>query len=118
MKIFVVTETEYEYNDEYYYTNGDGGEPVEAYTTKDKAETACVERCAELVRNTDLRYYGYSADNVMDVVKVAGVLGATVEQVNDCYDDETFRSLIKGKEVEVSKHLSITPFKVTEIELN
>jgi hypothetical protein len=43
-KIFVIVENSFEYNDEYYYRNGDGGNPKIYYTSEKEA----MERCQQL----------------------------------------------------------------------
>lgn len=104
MKAYIVLERYENYNDEYYYFDGDGGIPVEAYKDKAKAEAACkaksLEWCREVLRefadsefwrhedmtsilgyNEELKRQEYqdAVDNPDDDKKVAFVLDALLK---------------------------------------
>ena len=48
--VYIVSQIGWEYNDEYYYRpESEGGKPVIAYSTKEKAQAECDTRNAHLI---------------------------------------------------------------------
>jgi|SRR5688572_1991055 len=65
--LFVVTETEFSYNDEVYSAEGSGGTPLRAFHTKKDAEKFMAEQTAEWIKSSDTDYlcgYGYSVSDI------------------------------------------------------
>jgi len=54
---YVVVEVEYQYNDEYYYTESEGGNPVKIFLDKAEAEKHCKKLNLEAFKKTDLSGY-------------------------------------------------------------
>lgn len=46
-KLYIVVEESFEYNDEWYYKAGDGGEPLKAFRNKANADAECLRMNAE-----------------------------------------------------------------------
>lgn len=127
MKIYVITETSFEYNDEIYsHGESDGGEPVVAYSTKEAADKALTLAVSDWVdsnlRDGDygLPMYGYSMEDVVDVYKFAKLTGidtSTLKSQWENYDGSVLETLRKNRDA-VVQSLRIKPYKVTEIDLN
>ena len=69
-KFYVLMEVGFDYNDETYFRyNFGGGHPESVFTNKKKAEEACtkknIERFSSLIKNGELREYGYGLDEVL-----------------------------------------------------
>ncbi len=120
-KIYVVTETNYEYNDEYYYAGeGSGGSPIHAYTDKSKAESACKESTKKWLEINDLTDYGYVAEGVFDVERFCSMSGLTEDEVISSWDSNSLNELVSESvsEEHLIDSLRLSIFEVIEIELN
>lgn len=53
LTVFVITEVNWSYNDEYSYSEGDAGRPVLAFTTKEAAILECERKNISAIRNDD-----------------------------------------------------------------
>lgn len=118
MKIYVVVETEFEYNDEYYRPQ-DGSTPVKAYKKQEVADKVCLEKNIEWVSNTDLGNYGYSWREIFDdpdtVFELTGI-----DVTNGIYETDlssAFNDLSDEEKLLFLNALNIKPFKVIEVEL-
>ena len=60
--IYVITRIGWDYDDNYYYRSGNSGDPVEAYTLKELAEEAALDKEIAVVR--DLLSKGDSVTNL------------------------------------------------------
>lgn len=127
MKIFVVTEISFEYNDEYYYQGeSEGGKPVEAYSTKLKAQEAVNVRTKEWLKEISeskwggITDYGYM-DEVINIDQFANESGLNYEETKEAFenhDSDTVNKLILDNLDVAVKALQVDIFKVSEIELN
>ena len=88
MKVYVVTQTGYEYNDEYYREPEDtsSGVPVVAYKTRSAAEKALEKKTAEWVSRTDIFDYGYGSNVIKSMYEFSMILGKEVEEIPDAPD--------------------------------
>lgn len=128
MKIYVVTEISFEYNDEYYYQGeSDGGTPVKAFSTKEKAEEALPEYTRNWIKETSeskwssiLDYTGEDRDgfDVEAFARDAGLDESEVQEAFDNYDTEKINKFVLDNLDSAVKALDLTLFKVTEIELD
>lgn len=128
MKIFVVTEVSFEYNDEYYYTGeSDGGTPVKAYSTKEKAKAAIPEYTRNWIKEQSdskwgsiLDYVGEDRDGfLVDVfASDAGLDEDEVTTAFDNYDTAKINEFISNNLDSAVKAFNVTLFKVTEVELD
>lgn len=58
MKIYVILEIGWEYNDEYYYRpESGGGKPIEAYFDETLANERCVKKNADAAKTHDSKWY-------------------------------------------------------------
>lgn len=118
-KIYVVVESDFEYNDEIYRQN-DGSNPVKAFRKEENAEKLCFEKNCEFVENNDLGSYGYGADDVFsDEQRILELTGVDADE--DFYDSNyssAFRDLSEEEKREFLRLLKIVPFKVVEVEVS
>lgn len=54
---FVIVAIEWEYNDNYYYTLNDAGNPISCFMSRKKAEKHCLEKNIQWVKETGLSNY-------------------------------------------------------------
>jgi hypothetical protein len=131
-KIYVITELSFEYNDEIYYTGeAEGGEPVEAYSSKESADKACNLKTKDWVELllTDSRYddissYAYNLDSLLDVYKFSDLTGVEIKTLEDAWEHswsgnkETILTQLLRDHLDATvESLHIRPFRVTEINL-
>jgi hypothetical protein len=121
-KAWVVLESSFEYDDNYYNQEGDGGTPVKVYLDKGRAEEACLKANISDLCSRDLSSYSWALrdsegikETVIGLVKDAG---GTIEQD----DDNEFKidlpdSITESKVDEIINELGISFNSVTEIDL-
>ena len=85
-KAYVVVSIDYDYDDNYYHSKGDAGNPVHVFLDKDLADKVCAEKNLKeltgLIRSEELTYYlenGISEEEV-SAYKEAGF---TVKKVQE-----------------------------------
>lgn len=78
-KVYVIVENSFEYNDEYYYRNGDGGVPKLYFTSLKEAEERCDQMNQHARASADPADYsdGYG-ENCIDDIEFFGVYGITL----------------------------------------
>lgn len=114
--IYIVTEREFEYNDEYYYQPLKDGRPVIAYKTKESAERAAREKNLEWLNGQDLSRYGYSASFIFHNPDEVASLCGKDKDVDDWFNINT-SSLDCETMAKILDQVSILPFKVVGIDL-
>jgi len=62
--LFVVTETDFSYNDEVYSTEGSGGTPLQAFHTQDEAEKFVKKQTIKWLTGIELAGYGYAVGDI------------------------------------------------------
>ena len=123
MKIFVITETSFEYNDEYYYEGeGTGGKPVLAFSTLEKAQTALADKTRQwLISTNDSEgLISYGEEPILDVNKFSTLSGIDHNEIQSAWDDfdeSAISNMVKNNIDAVLESLELTPFRITEIEL-
>lgn len=127
MKIFVVTEISFEYNDEYYYQGeNEGGEPVEAYPTEIAAKEAVKAKTREWLKEISNARYGGLTDyghwgEVFNIDKFAhesDLEYSCVKEAFENYNEEEVNKMVLNNLDAAQRALYLTIFKVTEVELN
>lgn len=120
--VYVIQETHFEYNDEYYHTGYDGesGNPVCAFSNKEKAEAICFQKNLEQVKRLTggdkwytLSYYsdeGYSGVVKGDALEMLDNLGF------DPYDDD-WSSLTDEQRELIAANLQTPFYSVYELEI-
>jgi hypothetical protein len=125
--IFVINEISFEYNDEYYHTGeSEGGQPVQAYSTKAKAEAAISELTKEWVKEhsesewSSITDYSNYDESVLDVYKFSAKTGIDVAEIDKAfenYDTKKINEMVKNNIDAAAESLTIKLFKVVEVEL-
>lgn len=126
-KIYVISEISFEYNDEYYYQGeSDGGTPVEAFSTKERAKQELpvytrnwIKEQSESKWGSIQDYIGEDEDGFRTDVfaKHAGIDESEVRDAFDRYDSAKINKLILDNLDAAVKAFTLKLFKITEIEL-
>lgn len=119
MKVYVVTEVEFQYNDEIYYaSDGEGGEPVEVFANKEAAEKAIEKLTLNWLKTTKLQDYGYEIDEIFSLWRLSTELEISEEDIQQAWNDYEFDALLEGKEDKAVEAFKLKLYKITELELN
>lgn len=126
-KIYVINEISFEYNDEYYYQGeSEGGEPVQAYSTKEKAQAAIPELTKKWILDNSTsdwmsvaEYGGYDG-GAIDLHRFAAEASLDfneVEKTFENYDTKKINQMLRDNIDAAVKSLKLRLFKIKEIEL-
>jgi hypothetical protein len=121
-KAWVVLESSFEYDDNYYNQEGEGGTPVKVYLDEGRAEEACLKANISDLCTRDLSNYSWSLrdsegtkETIISLVKSAG---GTIEQDDDCeFKIDLPDTATKEQVDEIISELGISFNSVTEIDL-
>lgn len=118
-KVYVVNEIDFLYNDEVNYSEGDGGNPIEAYHSKVSADNAAsfknITTVVKEFRSGEFNYSLYKMDDLTDWALEAGL-------TEDDFSEEygyTGQKSVKLTVEQAAKFLELTGirfFTVSEIE--
>ena len=121
---FVVMESGFEYDDNYYNQEGDGGAPVKVYLDKQRAEEACLKKnIEELLSGKNWSEYSWrlresdGSEKVKEAVTSAKGKYKTDKDDYEFYIEELPNDVTETQVDAIIDALGVTLFKVEEIEL-
>jgi len=130
-KFYVLMEVGFDYNDETYFRyNGGGGHPSRVFTSKKKADEAClaknIEEFKKVISNGDIREYGYGLDEVLsskvteeDVMYEEGIFmtlfGKTAESWWDSLYDEKVTFKVQPTDAQWKRLIDCFNFQFWEV---
>jgi hypothetical protein len=121
-EVYLVREQSYEYNDEVYRASEDGYKPLVLYKSKDKAQQVAFEKNIQFLMRSDLEYYGYSIDEILNENLLIQLFPDTEDFLADAVYDVDWKGLgdfISNLSVEdqvnAIKCFHVKPFTVQSI---
>ena len=122
-KMYVIQETNFEYNDEYYYSShhcSDDEPPGYAkkvFTSEGKARKVCDELNLKTLKKTNLGEYGEEVGMFLDDGWEDVVSKEFAEQLNDYHYEADWASLTDEQWVKLWPFVKVNFFQVYEVEL-
>ncbi|MCG3770828.1 MAG: hypothetical protein JW384_02007 [Nitrosomonadaceae bacterium] len=123
-ELFVVTATEFSYNDETYNTEGDGGQPLSAFFDRKEAEAFVTKSTAEWIKvmgADNLASHGYGIDEIFS--KAPSFLSQKEQEVFLDDDNDTL-TVIESLNIDersdeelatIASALTFSPFTIHKV---
>lgn len=134
MSVYVVCSIDYDYNDEYYYTNGeDSGSPIKVFTDRERAEDECERKnveeffrsynwnnsgCVNPIEYSDEGWYGLDVDYDDLRVNLTTLIGHAnwVDEYSLQIPKDEVENLTDHQKKEIVRLCNLHFYKVVEVE--
>lgn len=121
--MFVILETNWQYNDEYYYEGG-GGDPRSVFTSREKADAECRKMNADQIRRGWCEFVtGDGIDDDEIIAKYNAIIAKYGDKdsgywidPDDYYFDVSMPDLTDEDAYAIADLLPVTFFTVQEVE--